>query len=284
MRESAAIGRSSRKWSKRLHPHPRAGFALIAALLLLGPFAALTTLVVLTAPGVFFLDADVASGLHGFVLNHPDLGTALRVVSLITLPNTFRLIALVSAGLLWRRGHRTAAGWLVVTMAIGGVLGIVLKQVFSRSRPEWPESITVASGYSYPSGHALNSMLAAGCAIVLLHPVLKPAGRRLLWAAAAAVVLLVGFDRMALGVHYLTDVLAGWALALTVLFATLAGFGPLTMPGSAGPPQSTETPRSDPSEDHRPTPSLERSNAPAPPAQRPKPESRSRDRDYREAR
>ena len=219
----------------------RAQYALAAVVLLLGPFTALTSLVLLTAPGVFSVDAEVAAGLHGFVLDHPALGSALRVIGLITLPDTFRVIALICIGLLWWQGRRRVAGWLLVTMALGGVLGVMLKQVFARSRPEWPESITVVSGYSYPSGHALNSMLAAGCAIVLLDRILAPPGRRILWAAAAGLVLLVGLDRVALGVHYLTDVLAGWTLALAVLFTTLAVFDPLAaerpaVPGPARPP------------------------------------------------
>ncbi len=251
----------------------RRRYALATAVLLLGPFAALTTMVVLTAPGVFFLDADVASALHGFTLERPYLGTALRVVSLVTLPNIFRVIALISAWLLWRRGHRRSALWLLVTMTIGGVLGIVLKQVFTRSRPEWPEAIYVASGYSYPSGHALNSMLAAGCAIVLLDRVLTGRRRRLLRVGAAGMVLLVGFDRVALGVHYLTDVLAGWTLALAVLFATLTAFGPLQPLTSTGPPASADLP--DPGAPNpdlaRPIPDAPRSGALTPRPSAPSP-------------
>ena len=183
---------------------------------MLVPFAALTAVVLVTAPGVFGVDAQVAAYLHRPVLDHPNLGAALRAIGLITEPNWLRLIALLAALWLWRHGLGRTAVWLVVTMAIGGTLGIVLKQVFSRSRPEWPEAITVISGYSFPSGHAVNSMLAAGCAIVLLRPGLGAIGRRWLWTMAGAFVLLVGFDRMALGVHYLTDVLAGWALGAVV--------------------------------------------------------------------
>ena len=219
-------GRSSEgRWNTRL-PGRRTRYALAAAVLLLGPFGGLTAVVVLTAPGVFFVDADVAANLHHRVLDHPDLGAALRAVGLITHPDGLRVIAAVSAALLWRQRQGRTAAWLLVTMTIGGVLGTALKQVFARSRPEWPESITVISGYSFPSGHALNSMLAAGCAITILSPRLKPVGRQLLWTSSAAFVLLVGFDRVALGVHYLTDVLAGWAMALAVLFATLAAFDP----------------------------------------------------------
>jgi membrane-associated phospholipid phosphatase len=224
----------------------RRGFALAAAVLLLGPFAALTVLVLLTAPGVFSLDAEIAAGLHRPALEHPGLGSALRVIGQVSQPYWLRLIALLAALLLWRRGRGRAAGWLLLTMTIGGVLGVVLKQVFARSRPEWPEAITVISGYSFPSGHALNSMLAAGCALVFLVRSLSSTGRRLLWTAAVAFVLLVGFDRLALGVHYLTDVLAGWALALAILFAALAVFdpAPTTRPDSAQ--------RSDSVTDHAP--------------------------------
>jgi membrane-associated phospholipid phosphatase len=148
------------------------------------------------------------------------------------------------------------------------VLGGVLKQVFARSRPEWPEAITVLTGYSFPSGHALNSMLAAGCVIVLVGPRLGPVARRWLWVACGAFVLLVGFDRVALGVHYLSDVLAGWSLALAVLFATLAAFGPFPVqpasapdqPGDGPPPTTGRThPQGSPSvpTDARPPPTVE---------------------------
>ena len=203
----------------------RARNCLTAVIMLLGPFGVLTAVVLVTAPGVLSIDAAVANWWHRPALEHPAFGSMLRVIGLITEPIWLRVIALAVGVLLWRRGLGRTAVWLVATMAIGGTLGIVLKQIFARSRPEWPEAITVISGYSYPSGHAVNSMLAAGCAIVLLRPLLGAAARRRLWTVVIAYVLLVGFDRVALGVHYLTDVLAGWALALAVVFATLAAFG-----------------------------------------------------------
>ena len=81
-----------------------------------------------------------------------------------------------------------------------------------------------ASGYSFPSGHALNSFLCVGILILVFLPVLRPAGRRLAYAVGAALVLLTGFDRVALGVHYVSDVLAGWGAALAVLAGTAAAF------------------------------------------------------------
>lgn len=225
----------------------RAGYGLAATALLLGPSAALTAVVLVTAPGVFSLDAEIATRLHRLALDHPRLGSALRVLGFVTEPYWLRLIALLAALLLWRRGQGRTAAWLVITMLIGGLLGIALKQVFARSRPEWPEAITVLSGYSFPSGHALNSMLSAGCAIVLLRPRLGADGRRRLWLAAGSFVILVGLDRLALGVHYLTDVLAGWALALALLFAALAVLEPASdsvtdhAPAADRPPHALPT-------------------------------------------
>lgn len=220
-----------RRGSRRLLPDAGRRVAVpAAALVMLLVFAALTAVVLATAPGVFGPDARLAAALHRPVLERPALASLLEVIAVVTHPNGVRLIAAAVAIRLWRAGSTRAATWLVVTMTVGGALGIVLKQVFERSRPEWPEAITVVSGYSFPSGHALNSMLAAACAVVLLRPVIargarRSSGLRLMWVTLCAYVLLVGFDRVALGVHYLTDVLAGWALALAVVLATLATFG-----------------------------------------------------------
>jgi membrane-associated phospholipid phosphatase len=215
----------------------RARLILAAVLLIIGPFAALTAAVVVTAPGVLGVDAALASRLHRVVAPRPGLGHALELIGVITLPWCLRGLALIAALLLWRRGRGRAAGWLVLTMAAGGLLGAVLKQVFERARPFWPDPITVVNGYSYPSGHALTSMLAAGCLMVLLRTGHRPAARRSrwstgsgLWSAAGAFVLLVGVDRVALGVHYLTDVLAGWTLGLAVVLAARAAYDPTRRP------------------------------------------------------
>jgi undecaprenyl-diphosphatase len=135
-------------------------------------------------------------------------------------------------------------------MAVAGLLSVVLKQLVSRARPSFTDPVTVAGGYSFPSGHALNSMAFAACAVILLHPVLAGRGRTVLWALAAAFVLLVGFDRVALGVHYVSDVLAGWTVGLATVLATAAMFDrgrlrPLTPdPEHLDPEHPAQTPLS----------------------------------------
>jgi undecaprenyl-diphosphatase len=114
--------------------------------------------------------------------------------------------------------------WAIVTMVIGGVLAVVLKLIVARARPSLPNPVAHASGYSFPSGHALNSFLCVGILIMVFLPVLRPAGKALAYTVGAALVLLTGYDRVALGVHYVSDVLAGWGAALAVLAGTATAF------------------------------------------------------------
>jgi undecaprenyl-diphosphatase len=109
-------------------------------------------------------------------------------------------------------------------MAIGGVLGVVLKLIVERSRPAFPEPVATAGGYSFPSGHALNSMLCVLILILVFLPVLSRAGRIVAYVVGGLAVLLTGYDRIALGVHYVSDVLAGWAVALACVAGTSAAF------------------------------------------------------------
>jgi undecaprenyl-diphosphatase len=87
-----------------------------------------------------------------------------------------------------------------------------------------PDPVAHASGYSFPSGHALNSFLCVGILIMVFLPVLRPAGKTVAYAIGAALVLLTGYDRVALGVHYVSDVLAGWGAALACIAGTAAAF------------------------------------------------------------
>ena len=114
----------------------------------------------------------------------------------------------------YRRGRRLSAVLLVVSTGGSIVLTTVLKGLFQRSRPELIESGYQASFYSFPSGHATVAVGFYGMLTVILAYRLRGAAR---WAVAACgvlVVLLIGFSRLYLGVHYPTDVLAGYLSAL----------------------------------------------------------------------
>ena len=215
------------------HPTPRdvpqlasrTTIGLAVAFVLAIPFAILTLLVRTESEGLERLDTTVADDLNRAVGNNPFVVDVLQMIGEISTPWVLRAIALVIAIILWRSNDRISAIWLVVTMTIGAILGWLLKLVVERARPEFDEPVAIASGYSFPSGHALNSMLFAACMMVLIHPRTHGRVRALAWTLAVLFVLVVGLDRIALGVHYVSDVIAGWAVALATVAATTFSFG-----------------------------------------------------------
>ncbi len=196
---------------------------LVAALVAV-PFTLLLLLVESEWEPLERLDRGTADRLNEVARGDGTLVDVLRVGSVALDPWVFRLAVLGVAVWLWRRGARRLAAWALLTMAIGGVLGVVLKLVVERARPQFPEAVTTASGYSFPSGHALNSMLGALVLVLVFLPVLRGVGRLVAYLAAATAVLLTGFDRIGLGVHFVSDVLAGWVVAVAVVAGTGAAF------------------------------------------------------------
>lgn len=121
------------------------------------------------------------------------------------------LLTLTVCGFLFLNGkHRVAL--LVLVAVAGGILGShLLKSVFQRPRPDIVPHRAVVSSPSFPSGHAMQSAATYLTLGAVLARVQKR--RRLkiyIIALAAFLTLLVGFSRVYLGVHYPTDVLAGW--------------------------------------------------------------------------
>ncbi|WP_405015867.1 phosphatase PAP2 family protein [Kitasatospora sp. NBC_00070] len=167
------------------------------------------------------LDRAAAERLHAAVLEHPALLSVIRVLSdHVWDPVTMRLAVAAAVGwLLYRRAWRLAA-WAAATEIAAGLTGLLVKLVVGRVRPSLPDPVALAPGYSFPSGHAMTA--AASCAVLLL--VLEPVvPRGLRWAAralAAVSVLGVGFTRVALGVHWASDVLGGWLLGAGLVAAT----------------------------------------------------------------
>jgi undecaprenyl-diphosphatase len=201
--------------------------AATLALALLVPFALLAVLVVGDWPPLHRLDLAVSSALHGFAVGHRGWVRAMVVWSFVFDPNSLRVAAAVLTVWLWRWRHAPrAALWVVVTMTTGGVLGAVLKLLVGRHRPDLLDPVARAAGYSFPSGHALNNALAAGVFLLVLLPFVRdrPRWRAVLWTVVILVPLITGFCRVGLGVHFASDVVAGWLMGVAVVAATTAGF------------------------------------------------------------
>ena len=114
----------------------------------------------------------------------------------------------------YRRGWQLSAVLLVVSTGGSIVLTTVLKGVFQRTRPELFASGYHASFYSFPSGHATVAVGFYGMLTVILAYRARGAARWAVVACGLLVVLLIGFSRLYLGVHYPTDILAGYLSAL----------------------------------------------------------------------
>ncbi len=183
-------------------------------------FLVLSLLVGLGLAGVGHLDVAEARTLVDNAAAHPGYVSALRWLTNVLSPTTFRVLAAVAALLLLLGRERRLALWVVVTMVVGGALGVGIKAIIARHRPMPPHAVAHFGGYSFPSGHALNAALGCGVLLVVVLPMLSPVWRRVAWSAAVVLVALTGWTRLALGAHFLSDVVGGWLLGVCVVAST----------------------------------------------------------------
>lgn len=170
------------------------------------------------------MDQGVANRLHSWASARPNVVTFLQAVSKIFAPVVLRIAtALIVVYLLVRR-QRRLAGWAATIMIAAGLLGFVLKVVVERARPQLADPVASAPGFSFPSGHALNSFAFFAMLVLLIQPLLSRPGRWIARLVSAGIVLLVGFARVALGVHYVSDVVAGWLIGAGVVAAATIAF------------------------------------------------------------
>lgn len=223
-------------WSGRqLDPRTATGLVLTAGLATLAATAAAFAVVydaVLDGNGVAALDRPV----HDWLAAHrePDLTTAMRLVTDLGGTLVLIAVAVLVAALAGRRARSWRPVLLVAVTASGSTLITVTgKAAVHRGRPSVGDAVAAAGGYSFPSGHSLNSAAIYGVATVLVWQLARRR-RTKVWTTAGTVplVLLVGLSRMYLGVHWLTDVLAAYALALGWLALTVTTVGTLgRLPG-----------------------------------------------------
>lgn len=220
-------------WARRIDRHDWLGLRLtlaaVAAALILIPFSMIAMLVVSRWEPLRALDARVAETLYTFARTRPEWVDAVQTWTDVFAPTPLRITVVLLAVVLWWRGAHRVAFWAVTTIAAGGVLGFLLKLLFGRDRPEFLDPVSSAPGYSFPSGHAMTAALAPAVLLLMLLPLTDRLPHRRLvriamWAAALTVALGTGLSRVALGVHWTSDVLGGWIIGIAVVAATTAAF------------------------------------------------------------
>ncbi len=168
-------------------------------------------------------DRAVRDAVHGWA--SPRLTLVMRAVTELGAPAFLVPLACL---LVWRlavTGRRRAA-LVFVAAAVGAeALSLILKIVFRRTRPEAFFGYVQPLGYSFPSGHSVVSCCFYGVAAAILTMRMRSRTQRALtWVAAGTLAAAIGFSRVYLGVHYASDVLAGYAAALIWVSAVRIGY------------------------------------------------------------
>ena len=144
-----------------------------------------------------------------FYVNVTHLGGVVAVVG----------VTVVALGILLARKHYKQT--VIVAASVGGaaLISIILKLLFERARPELWDQLVTETSYSFPSGHAMMSSVLAFTAIALCW---RTRYRIAVIIAAVFYMFLVGYSRLYLGVHYPTDVVAGWLVSASWVLIVVA--------------------------------------------------------------
>lgn len=183
-------------------------------------------LVLLLARSTLLLSVDTAviETTNAFVSERGWLISTLNVITnLGGTEASWLLLPIAIAWLLIRRLPR-----LALYVAVTGLGAIVLttgvKALVDRARPTVDTVLLTTPDASFPSGHALGSMVAYGVLLLVFLPTVPPRWRRAVEVGVLLLVALIGVSRVALGVHFPSDVVGGWALGAVWLAITATAF------------------------------------------------------------
>jgi membrane-associated phospholipid phosphatase len=193
-------------------------FSLVAI-----PFGSMLHQVLSDGP-VTTWDEEWASWLNERFHDRPLAVDVLEAISFTGKP----IFLLFSIGLpaVWilRRGGRKLALFLAVTSISGGLVDTVVKVAVDRPRPQVENPIHTAIGNSFPSGHSFQAVNCYGALLLVLLPLVPARWRKPAIVGTATWALLIGLTRLALGVHYVSDVIGGFALGGAWLAGSVAVF------------------------------------------------------------
>jgi undecaprenyl-diphosphatase len=188
----------------------------------------------LTGDPIVRFDRVVDDYLHSHATPH--LTTFFLIVTAFGSTVAIALLGVVVAAILARRRLWTLLWTWIAAVAGSAILNQLLKGIFQRPRPHFAHPLVVETSYSFPSGHAMESFVAYGMLayLAVLLWLRSWESRVAAVCGATLVVVLIGFSRMYLGVHYFSDVVAGYAAGGVWLSALITGAETIRRGGEKG--------------------------------------------------
>jgi len=156
-----------------------------------------------------FVSGFMSDGMTGFMKLMTFIGSGWFLTTLAVAIPFFVFI-------LKKKKYYAAALMIPLNIALGSLLNEVLKQIFHRARPEILRLVKVTD-YSFPSGHSMNSMIFYGFLAYLIMKYAQPRFKYPVALISGLMILLIGTSRVYLGVHYASDVIAGFIIGLAWL-------------------------------------------------------------------
>lgn len=213
--------------SRRLDPEQRYGlratlFALAVALVG-APFGWILAQVVRKG-SLVRADTSAARALHNAVYGHRTLITALKALTFIGTPIFLTAVVVISSVFLLRRHRHRLMAFLIVTSAGGGIIDSIVKIIVNRQRPNLANPLITVHGRSFPSGHVMSSTIVYGALLLIFLPAISKRWRAPSIVAVFLLVVSIAVSRLALGAHFITDVIGGFVLGLAWLIASTAAF------------------------------------------------------------
>ena len=187
-------------------------------------FAVLLILVRLHWPPLESVDHGAAASANRLIAGDHPLITVVKAVT--WLGSDVALVAVIAAAVVYLAIRKR--WWLAVYLVVAGagalVLDPVLKSLVGPLRPVVAHPVAYGTGDSFPSGHSLGSIVCYGALLLVFLPAARGRWRPALITVITAIVVLVGVSRILLGVHYLSDVIAAWAIGIAWLGVTAFAF------------------------------------------------------------
>ncbi|QLE48905.1 phosphatase PAP2 family protein [Nostoc sp. C057] len=197
------------------HIHPRLA-PLIATIGIVGLTSCLLILFVLAQLAeevlerdAFRFDTTFLLWLHQFA--NPNLDNLMLLITNLGNPTTVVIVVGVNLLLLWWRRYREEARFFLLACLGGFILNTGLKLFFSKPRPELWHQLISEKSFSFPSGHALGSMVLYG---FIAHELAThyPRFAKFIYSLIVILIAAIGISRLYLGVHWPTDIIAGYGV------------------------------------------------------------------------